>query len=237
MKIISDIRVYKSNIENVDGNSTPNSFGNKKLNVILHRIVMKLREAKFSLGEFDHLYLNFTVCLDEGSMQLAKRTIDCYHSWYRWYDVGVSQKLFDSLNEEECIEIVITLLERVLVQFFAEGMNSEQIIKDSISVAVSQGEEMLTYFKEKNAAKNKAVIYLRFLDSGKYYPLLCVYDLEGHEILRKDLPATIDLAPIGEIQLSSKRVTVKPRKSVFTSGLTPITFEMIKGRDNSPPSK
>ncbi len=236
-KLISDIRVYKSKIENVDGNSTPESFTNKKLNVILHRIVMKLRESKFSLGEFDHLYLNFTVCLDEGSMQLAKRIIDCYHSWYRWYDIGVSRALFNSLEENECIEEVVSFVEQILLKFFATDSNSVGIIKDSIKVAVNQGENMLMFFKEKKSAKAKADIYLRFLDSARYCPLLCVYDLDGCEILRKDLPETIDLASVGEIQLSSKRVTVKPRKSVFAGGLIPITFEMIKERDNLAPSR
>jgi hypothetical protein len=50
--------------------------------------------------------------------------------------------------------------------------------------------------------------------------------LDGHELLRKDLPETIDLNIIGEIQLSSKKVTIKPRKNTFTVDLKPITFAL-----------
>ena len=50
-KVISDIRVFKSCIPNIDGNALPSDINNKKLNIVLHRIVMKLRENGFSLGE------------------------------------------------------------------------------------------------------------------------------------------------------------------------------------------
>ena len=39
------------------------------------------------------------------------------------------------------------------------------------------------------------------------------------------MPASHELLQIGEIALSSKKVTVKPRKSVFAKDLAPITFE------------
>ncbi|MDE6726897.1 MAG: hypothetical protein K2J80_03025 [Oscillospiraceae bacterium] len=81
-------------------------------------------------------------------------------------------------------------------------------------------------FKEKQGAKYKAVIFLRYLESTEYSPLLCVYDADETEILRKDLPLTSDLSSIGEIQLSSKRVTVKPRKNCFAKDLTPISFDL-----------
>ena len=85
---------------------------------------------------------------------------------------------------------------------------------------------MLMHFKEKKSAKAIAAIYLRLLESGKYRPLLCVSNLNGEEVLHKDLPETIDLGIIGDIQLSSKKVTVKPRKNAFTKELKPISFEI-----------
>ena len=57
MAKISDIRIYRSNKENVSGYN-PEGFAGKKLNVIIRRIVMKLRESEVSLGEFHHLYVN-----------------------------------------------------------------------------------------------------------------------------------------------------------------------------------
>lgn len=224
MKTIRDIRLYKSDIENVDGNSLPFCFGDKQLNVVIHRVVMKLRETDFSLGDFDHLYLNFTVCVPEGLIKPANRKTDHYYPWYRFYDIGVSKDLFNSLGITHNITLMISIIEQVLLQFFAPDENSKQTIKAAIMEAVTIGADMLMHFKEKKTVKNRAVIYLRYLDNAHYLPLLCIYDLDDNEILRKDLPSTIDLTYIGEIQLNSKKVVIKPRKNVFAKGIEPTTF-------------
>lgn len=226
MKIISDIRLYKSDVENIDGNSSPSGFGDKKLNAVIRRVIMKLREQNFSLGDFHHLYLNFTPCLPDGVIQPAKRSIDRYYPWYRYYDIGISTELFNNLEAERCQETILLLMQQTLMQFFAPDDCRKKIVKEAIEEAVTKGEEMLMRFKEKKSAKNRAVVYLRYLDNASYLPLLCVYDLRENEILRKTLPQTADLSPIGEIQLSSKKVTIKPRKNSFSAGLQPVSFDI-----------
>jgi len=42
---------------------------------------MKLRESEFSLGEFDHLYINFTTCDMVDELNLSDE-VDRYHPWY-----------------------------------------------------------------------------------------------------------------------------------------------------------
>ena len=49
MKIISDIRLYKSSSKNEFGSFITESFGSKKLIATIKRIVMKLRENNFSI--------------------------------------------------------------------------------------------------------------------------------------------------------------------------------------------
>lgn len=226
MKIISDIRLYKSDVENIDGNSQPYGFADKKLNAVIRRVVMKLREQNFSLGDFDHLYLNFTSCLPEGTIQPAKRSVDRYYPWYRYYDIGIAPERFDHLAAEECRETVMLLTQQTLLQFFAPDESSGKIVREAIEEAAAKGEEMLMRFKEKKSVKNTAVVYLRYLDNANYLPLLCVYDLQGNTILQKTLSETADLSPIGEIQLSSKKVTIKPRKNSFSKGLQPVSFNI-----------
>ena len=58
MKIIKDIRVFKSDTENIDKNVNPLTLQKKSLNVKIDRIVMKLREQGFSLGEFEREHEN-----------------------------------------------------------------------------------------------------------------------------------------------------------------------------------
>ncbi len=87
MKVIKDIRLFKSTEENVDGYS-PQAFEEKSLLIVLHRVVMKLREQSFSLGDFDHLYINFTTCLAPEDIQPANRSIDRETRWFRYYAAG-----------------------------------------------------------------------------------------------------------------------------------------------------
>lgn len=212
MKIISDIRLYKSTELNIH-----TDIGNKEINIAIHRVVMKLREYGFSLGEFDHLYLNFTTCKPKGTFELINK-IDSYHPWYRYCDIGVTQSEYEDIT----IQFVYEKISLVLVKLFNV---TEDIIQNAIKEA-QKGSEMRMLFKEKKSAKTTAKVYLRLLDSGKYFPLLCVFDLDGQELLCKDLPKTIDLNIIGEIQLSSKKVTIKPRKNAFTTDLKPISYEL-----------
>ena len=225
MKTIQDIRVYKSESENADGHPLPHTINNKALNIVIHRIVMKLRESQFTLGSFDHLYINFTVCLENGEIRPAKRSVDPYHPWYRFYDVGVSEDIVHTVEVSDRIDLMIQLVERVLLTF-ANNDQTQESIKESVSMALTQKEQMLMRYKEKKSSKNSAIVFLRYLDSGMYEPLVCVYDSDGKELMRTVLHQTLDLMSIGEILLSSKRVTIKPKKNVLAHDLLPITFDI-----------
>lgn len=223
MQVIKDIRVDKSDIPNIAGNSLPGSLLSKKVNIYLRRIVMKLRENQFSLGNFHHLYINLTTCQINGGIAMSQRTFD---PKVRYYDVEVSHDFYRRLDTEICDEEIIELVEKVLITCFATDEFNKDKIHECIEEAMSQKENMLMKFKEKRSAKNMAVIYLRLLNNGYYKPLLRVYDLDNHLLLERDLPEMIELLAIGEISLSSKKVTIKPRKSIFAKNLKPMTFEI-----------
>lgn len=226
MKPISDIRLYRSSIPNIDGNSHPSEFAPKQLNIIVTRIVMKLRENGFSLGEYDHLYINFTTCLPSGEIEPAKRSVDAYHKWYRYYDVGVSDELYQKLESQSNIEFVIEQIKNVLNAYFCTEKNCS--VEPCIEEALNKGEDMLMLYKSKQTSKRKADICLQLLDNGMYCPNLFVYDQDGTELLHQKLPCTLDLMSLCEIQLSSKKVVVKPRKNNLASQLEPLEFELSK---------
>ncbi len=228
MKIISDIRLYRSTHPNADGNPLPDGGVCRTLCLTAQRIVMKLREKGFSLGEFTHLYINFTTCLSAGEICAAARSVDAYHPWYRYYDVGVSGEEYALLASSMGSEIAVRGIRRVLKECFATDEEQKTLIDEAVSEAVEQGEAMLMRFKEKKSAKASAVIFLRLRDDGWYHPLLCVQDAQGNEILRRDLPPTRDFLPLGEIQLGAKRVTVKPRRNAPAQELKieSVSFEL-----------
>lgn len=224
MNVIKDIRVYRSRSENIAGNSMPQGFANRELHIILHRIAMKLRENEFSMGDFNHLYVNLTTCAVEDKLAASKRERDKYHSWYCYYDAEVTQDLFDMLETHQCIEKVVEIVDQLLQKFFSAPQFDNEAIHACVSEAFTMGENMLMKFKEKRSAKNKAVVYLRYSDNGRYYPLLRVFDQEDAVILEKDLPETNDLDAYGEILLSGKKVAVKPRKNNLSQKTEPIVF-------------
>lgn len=221
---ISDIRVYRSNILNIDGNTLPEEFATKSVNVVIKRIAMKLRESGFSLGEFDHLYLNFTTCLKDGIMIPSGRSIDIYHKWYRYYDVGVTDECYQNLSAETAVYFIAEKIEKLLNTYFAH--NDIRLVKSCIEEAIEKGENMLMLYKTKRNGKNKAEIYLQLLDTGEYCPNLFVYDKNGVEVLHKKMPCTLDLMNLGEIRLSGRKVTVIPRKNSLAQDLESVSFEL-----------
>jgi hypothetical protein len=223
-KIISDIRLFKSESQNEFGCYITDSFGDKKLNAVIKRVVMKLRENEFCLGEFDHLYVNFTTCNVDGNMNLSDK-VDRYHPWYRYCDVHIDNDLFKKLGSPETWNDIIHWISTILVTYYISEDFDETHILSCVQQAVEQGEDMLMKFKEKTSSKRKAVIFLRFLDTCRFSPLLRIYDLEENILFEKDLPQTVELDYLGEIQVSAKRVTIKPRKNAFTKQINPLVFE------------
>lgn len=223
-KAISDIRLYKSDAQNEYGGYITSSFGDKKLNALIKRVVMKLRENQFSFGEFDHLYVIFTTCHMDGIMNLSDK-VDRYHPWFRYCSVHIEKDLYNKLGSPETWDEIVLWIKNILVTYFSSEDFDATRILSCIQQAVVQGEDMLMKFKEKTSMKRKVVIFLRFLDTCRFYPLLRVYDTEDNLLFEKDLPDAVTLDYLGDIQVSANRVTIKPRKNAFTTQSKPLIFE------------
>ena len=146
-RIIADIRLFRSEGRSESGHFDMVSFGDKRLNAIVKRIVMKLRENGFSMGEFDHLYINFTRCELSAPMELSQEA-DRYHPWFRHCHVRVAREVYESLGTPDSHEHIIPIIGEVLTAFFARGDSDEARIRDFIQEAVNEGEGMLMPFKE-----------------------------------------------------------------------------------------
>ena len=220
-KIISDIRLFKSKSQNDLSSYIPDA---KKINAIVNRMVMKLRENEFSLGEFDHLYINFTTC-DMPEKMILSDKVDRYHPWFRFCNIHVEEDLYNKLGSPETYNEIILCEKNVLTTYFSSGDFDKMRILSYIQQAVDQGEDMLMKFKEKVSSKRKAAIFLRFLDNCMFYPLLRVYDVEENLLFEKDLPQAVTLDYLGEIQVGLKQIKIKPRKNSYTTQNTPLIFD------------
>lgn len=218
MKIISDIRIFKG--------VRMEQIGGKEMHLAAHRVAMKLREKGFSLGEYDHLYICFSTEEPRGSVTLDE-DVDKYFPWFRKVHVGITPDALSAIETEGETSFLLEHIENVLLTLFGSDSASAVIIRDSIKDA-EKGQEMLMHFKEKKTTKGTAAIYLKLLDNGHYLPVLSVKNIDGTEVLRENLPETSDLGNLGDIQLNSKNVTVKPRKNSYTEAkaLKPFSFEV-----------
>ena len=222
MKVISDIRIYKSSRKNEFGSFITESFGSKKLNATIKRIVMKLRENIFSLGEFDHLYINFTTCDIANEIELSDY-IDNYHPWYRYCNIKVDVDLYNNLDSDTNSSLIINWVEKALCLFESDTFGIDKI-KSCILQAIEQKENMLMKYKEKETKKSKVIVYLRFLDTCEYFPLLRLFDSNETIILEKDLPKSITLDFIGEISIKKDCIVIKPKQNSYTNDLENIVI-------------
>lgn len=223
-KTIKDIRLYKGGMRNEAGDAVTTSFADKKLNAIVTRVVMKLRENEFSLGAFDHLYIHFIPTDGIEKMRLVDNA-DRYHSWFQNCLVPIEMELYNDLCSAESYGDIIHWISTVLITYFETAEFSKERILSCVQQAVEQGENMRMQFKEKATAKRRVVVFLRFLDTCRFSPLLHVYDGEGNLLFEQDLPEAVTLDYLGDLQISAKRVTIKPRKNAFTKQMNPLVFD------------
>ena len=134
-KIISDIRMYRSESRNEYGIYATTPFADKKLNAIVQRVVMKLREGEFSLGEFDHLYINFTTC-DIGEKTILSDYVDKYHPWYRYCLVHIEKDTYDKLDSIENYDYIVQWIRNILVTYFSSQDFNEACILSCVQQAI-----------------------------------------------------------------------------------------------------
>ena len=149
--------------------------------------------------------------------------IDNYHPWYRYCNIKVDVDLYSNLDSDTNSSLIINWVEKVLCLFESDDFNVNRI-NDCITEALEQKENMLMKYKEKEANNKKAIIYLRFLDTCKYFPLLRLFDNKGTIILEKDLPESITLDYIGEILVKKENIVIKPKRNTFTTNLDNIVI-------------
>ena len=210
MKVISDIRIYKSKVENIEGNSLPSEFKSTKiLNARIKRIVMALRENNFSLGDFDHLYINFTTCNVENEISRAKRKIDKYHPWFRYYDVHISEEMYKNTDED----FVISIIQKILTENFSSNSFPKEKINQIINNTLKMQSSYEMKYKEKLSANRKAILFLRYNDNCLFIPAVKIYDSNNKLILEKELPKTNNLNSFGSLILSNSKLTIKPKRN------------------------
>lgn len=229
MSVISDIRLFHSETETTKGNPWPTICGTKQQHALATRIALKLRENKFSFGDFSGLFINFTPHLHDGEVRFADLPL-LYRNerWLRYCDVGVPQDFYTSLFAEQGAdtETMFGYIQNALL-FCAPNRSTDSLIKNTVREALNQGENFLSIFRKKENAATTAIVTLGISDNIHFLLRLKVYDSEKNLCIdRNILPYFRQPEYVGEVRLTSKAVTVYPRKNAFTTNLRPLRIEL-----------
>ncbi len=224
-KLIVDVRFYEGTVENIDCNSQPDHVGTlldvdaRKLNAAGERLILKLREASFCLSGFNHVYVNFTSCLKEGEIAHAKRSIDTYHPFFRYVDIGLSPEAFNALPEDERVATLISATADALVKLYCKDDLAKTTVRRCADEILKDGDEASIVFKQKSNGNHCVKITARILDNGLYVPAVSLYDSEGVLIETHPFKGRLTqdgfVFRFGSIYLGKTMFSIKPKRSVF----------------------
>lgn len=160
---IRDIRFYESGER--DGTRFSDEVG--KLFAFPHKIAWmgecvarKLRESDFSLGEFDHLCINFCDYLPDGRIELLSESAE---PWYRVCNYGVSAALFAAMQPAERYALAVRAVEGILT--FLRPENAAEIAAACACVGWEADWCDIVYLQTSNRYGRAQLILRYFADS------------------------------------------------------------------------
>lgn len=234
-RILKDIRFYESEKQNIEGQSLPHDLGNlffptKETTYIGQRIARKLNELKFTYGEFDHIYLNFTTFLKENEIVVSSRNID---KRIKYLDFGINSEKLNSFSDNEKNSFIKSATFKAL-RHISSDRNLELLAQTEKQLSKFDTEIKIHYkSKETNSVKIDIYYQIESLSGGTKAIIdykdkknnICSsvsYKLQFYE----DIYTLIDT-----ISLADDTIILKPKKSFIANIAnerykTPITLKL-----------
>ena len=231
MKLIKDIRLFESDVPNIDGNATPYYMGklcqydHMECLEVIQRLLFLLRHRGFGFASFDHLYVNFTPCVPHGEVRNVNRYNIREFSWYAYVDVGCDIDLFNSWTKDEKNAFVLEGIKNAALLKAPEEQT--QLFSDTFDEVLRAGEHLLLPYKKKENDNCTIEIFVRINDEGDFFPLVRVTDKAGTvkaEQALRSYGRDEFITQIGTITIGKSSVRITPRKNWDTDyyGLKPI---------------
>lgn len=149
-RVIKDIRLFESDQPNELGCPLPRNLGTLMnssplfLNVAL-RIARKLNELQFCMGEADHLYLNFSSCLEPNVIRASTRRSE---KWLQYVDIGMDFVDFNKKTVEVQELFIVDVIFNVL-ELFADSTSQREVLVACRAALEVYGKEMKISLKSK----------------------------------------------------------------------------------------
>ena len=234
MNLIKDIRLFESNVPNIDGNSTPYYIGKiyhydhiECLDVI-QRLLFLLRHRGFGFVGFDHLYLNFTPCVPHGEIREVNRYNIREFSWFQYVDVGCDVSQFNNWNLNKQTAFVLEAVKKASIMKSQDEL--QQIFADTFDEVIEKGADLLLPYKRKENENYTVEIMVRINDELDFLPLIRVTGKDGSvkaENALRSYGRDEFITQISTITIGKSYVKMAPRKNYYTEyyGLSPIRIE------------
>lgn len=233
MNLIRDYRLYESAVPNTDGHSLPGQIG-KIYDYdawdcldITQRLLFLLRHRAFSLGNFHHLYLNFTPLLPHGIVKAAQRSSCREDNWLRYADVGCDPEQFNGWDLQNKRNFITEAFRKATLLFTQE----QALVEECFDAVIRYGENLEIPYKEKVGNPYTVCVLVKINSEPDFIPVIRIFDADGHEIICRTLKAygrDSFLHQFGSITIGKRSVRINPRKSFGASffDLEPIKIEI-----------
>jgi hypothetical protein len=154
-KIIKDIRHYFSAQSNENGNSLPDdNILNKIMGINYHKygtiISRKLNELGFLSGEYDHIYINYSTCIEEDKILISNRKPE---KWMQYIDYGIKLNKLEKLNEKEKINFIINTTFISLFELYKNNKEKIIILNNVKQQVEKEGDLLKIKYKTKETKK------------------------------------------------------------------------------------
>lgn len=231
IKLIKDIRLFESDVPNIDGNSTPYYIGkiyqydHMDCLDVIQRLLFLLRHRGFGFEIFDHLYLNFTPCVPHGAVRDVNRYNIREFAWYHYVDIGCDAALFNSWELETKTAFILDAARKAALMKAPEAQR--KIFADTFDEVLQKGESLLLPYKRKENADLIVEILFRINDELDFLPLIRVTGKDGSlkaEQALRSYGRDEFICQISTITIGKRSVRIVPRKNWDTDyfGLKPV---------------
>ena len=173
-------------------------------------VARKLRESGFSLGEFDHLYVNFCTWLPQGEWEL---TAESAEKWYRVCNCGLDAQAFAGLTDGEKYGIAAESVQKILTALRPEC--KREIESACLAVGWEQPWCDLIYKVTENQFGKAGVILRYYADfrpgtSPTAALSLCEWSADGSLLREREVVSRRELYRVlrhtGRLVLQKKRI-------------------------------
>ena len=234
MKLIQDIRLFESDVPDIDGIAPCNYIGkiyhydHMECLDVIQRLLFLLRHRGFGYDGFDHLYLNFTPCIPHGEIRDAEQHNIREFSWLHYVEVGCDAQRFNSWNTKEQTSFLLEAAKNA--SMMKSPVELRQVFADTFDEVIKKGANLLLPYRRKENDNHIVEVLVRISDELDFLPLIRVTGRDGTikaEQALRSYGRDEFITQISAITMGKSYVKIAPRKNYDTEyyGLKPVRIE------------